>query len=169
MQPITLIAQPQQATAPAQAYTSTTTTSSLLKLMHRCHCAGHTIFSLSLAQGIMTAYGSYSPDTTDVHTDNLWICFANTLVELVAGFAVFSTLGNMAARQTALAAVNPELRMNICRQAFADGAEPDCGPQFDSCEVCGTGDWQLGGACCGAFETSNVADIGRKLGFTVRS
>jgi Sodium:neurotransmitter symporter family len=60
--------------------------------------AGQTIFSLSLAQGIMTAYGSYAPDSTDVPIDSLVIAGSNILVELLAGFAVFSTLGNMVRR-----------------------------------------------------------------------
>ena len=137
--------------------------------MTRSSSAGQCIFSLSLAQGIMTAYGSYAPETTDMHTDAFAIVTANFAVELLAGFAVFSTLGNMAVRQTGIAGHNPALRANICDALTAEELATTCAEGFTSCAMCSTADWRLGGACCGQFSTSTVAQIGRKLGFTVRA
>jgi len=54
-------------------------------------------FTLSLGFGIMIAYASYLPRKVDVVKDSLIICIGNSLFSFIAGFAVFGTLGYMAA------------------------------------------------------------------------
>jgi NSS family neurotransmitter:Na+ symporter len=56
-------------------------------------------FSLSLAFGIMIAYGSYNEDKAPVLGNAFWILGGNIFVSLLAGTAVFGTLGHMAAAQ----------------------------------------------------------------------
>lgn len=133
---------------------------------HSAHCAyhaGHVIFTLGIAQGLFTAYGSYAPTGTDVYTDSYIVASINMLTEILAGFAVFSMLGNMAEHQTEVAAGNPALRENICLR--------DC-TAFD-CAMCRQEDWlesvpQAMRKCCGLYETANVAAETRTLGFAVR-
>jgi NSS family neurotransmitter:Na+ symporter len=63
-------------------------------------------FSLSLAFGIMIAYGSYNEDAAPVFENAVWILIGNLVVSILAGVAVFGTLGHMAAVQnTAIADV----------------------------------------------------------------
>jgi len=63
-------------------------------------------FSLSLAFGIMIAYSSYNSNSFPVVENAIWILVGNILVSLLAGTAVFGTLGYMAASQgTAIAEV----------------------------------------------------------------
>lgn len=52
-------------------------------------------FTLSLGFGIMITYASYLPRKVDIVKDALFISFGNALFSLVAGFAVFGTLGYM--------------------------------------------------------------------------
>jgi SNF family Na+-dependent transporter len=54
--------------------------------------AGQIFFSLGVASGVMTAFGSYNRPDQDVVTDNLVICISETLFSLFAGFTVFATL-----------------------------------------------------------------------------
>ncbi|MGH7770694.1 MAG: sodium-dependent transporter [Candidatus Binatia bacterium] len=55
-------------------------------------------FTLSLGFGIMVAYASYLPREADINF-NAWVTSAlDTIVSLVAGLAIFGTLGYMAAQ-----------------------------------------------------------------------
>jgi len=53
-------------------------------------------FSLSLGFGILIAYASYLPKTTDVNNSAFITVLANCGTSFLAGFAVFSTLGYLA-------------------------------------------------------------------------
>lgn len=53
-------------------------------------------FTLSLGFGIMVAYASYLPEKTPLIKDATIICISNCLFSIIAGFAVFGTLGYMA-------------------------------------------------------------------------
>lgn len=53
-------------------------------------------FTLSLAFGIMVTYASYLPRKVDVVKDAIVISVGNGLFSIIAGFAVFGTLGYMA-------------------------------------------------------------------------
>ena len=50
-------------------------------------------FSLSLAQGIMIAYGSYLEKKSDITNNSFITAFADCGIAFLGGFAVFSTLG----------------------------------------------------------------------------
>ncbi|MEM1513359.1 MAG: sodium-dependent transporter [Candidatus Thermoplasmatota archaeon] len=50
-------------------------------------------FSLSLAQGIMIAYGSYLEKKSDISNNSFITAFADSGIAFLGGFAVFSTLG----------------------------------------------------------------------------
>lgn len=50
-------------------------------------------FSLSLAQGIMIAYGSYLEKKSDIANNSFITAFADSGIAFLGGFAVFSTLG----------------------------------------------------------------------------
>lgn len=56
-------------------------------------------FSLSLAFGIMIAYGSYNTKTSDIVKSSYIIAGGNFLVSLMSGIVVFGTLGYMAQTQ----------------------------------------------------------------------
>jgi len=116
----------------------------------------------------MSAYGSYAPASANVYADNTLICYINCFTSLMAGFAVFSILGNMAHRQTQLSAADPLLRMTICEdKVSADTSE--CPLEFTGCDMCEREDtWRAGGQCCGAFTTTSVAQGGIYLAFAVR-
>jgi len=60
---------------------------------------GQAFFSLGVGFGIMTAYASYNKRDQDVVVDAIVIAAADTFVSFIAGFAVFSILGNWAFRQ----------------------------------------------------------------------
>lgn len=53
-------------------------------------------FSLSLGFGILIAYASYLPRTTDVNNSAFITAFADWGISFLAGFAVFSVLGYLA-------------------------------------------------------------------------
>jgi NSS family neurotransmitter:Na+ symporter len=57
---------------------------------------GQTFFSLSLGFGIMTAYARYLPERTNLAASAVWIVAGDTLFSIMAGMAVFATLGFMA-------------------------------------------------------------------------
>ncbi len=57
---------------------------------------GQIFFTLSLGFGIMITYASYLPKKTDIVGNALTTCFLNCLYSIVAGFAVFGTIGFMA-------------------------------------------------------------------------
>ena len=46
-------------------------------------------FSLSLGMGVFITYGSYLKDTDDIPGSNAWVVGLDTLVALMAGFAIF--------------------------------------------------------------------------------
>ncbi|NRA72165.1 MAG: sodium-dependent transporter [Gammaproteobacteria bacterium] len=50
---------------------------------------GHSFFTLSLASGIMLAYGSYMPQDISIYKTSLYIAAADTIVALLAGLAIF--------------------------------------------------------------------------------
>jgi Sodium:neurotransmitter symporter family len=87
--------------------------------------------------GIMSAYGSFSPATTNIWADNNYVCYINCITSFFAGFAVFSILGNMAHRQREIASGNPQLRVNICKAD--DIADVIC--DFD-CNLCANEGWK---------------------------
>ena len=60
---------------------------------------GQIFFSLSLAMATMIAYASYLPRQSDIVQNAYITGFANSGFSLFAGFAVFSTLGFIAAQQ----------------------------------------------------------------------
>lgn len=53
---------------------------------------GQVFFSLSVAVGIMPAYGSYLPEGTDIFTCSLFIAAADFLVSLLSSVVLFTTL-----------------------------------------------------------------------------
>lgn len=55
-------------------------------------------FTLSLAFGVMIAYSSYQHESSDIAKTAVITSITNSLISIVAGFAVFSTLGYMAAQ-----------------------------------------------------------------------
>lgn len=50
---------------------------------------GHAFFTLSLASGVMMIYGAYLPKGTSIVRTSIWIAIADTVVALIAGFAIF--------------------------------------------------------------------------------
>lgn len=58
---------------------------------------GQIFFSLSLASGSMIAYSSYLPKESDIVNNAFIVSFANCAFSFLMGFAVFGTLGYMAA------------------------------------------------------------------------
>jgi NSS family neurotransmitter:Na+ symporter len=57
---------------------------------------GQIFFTLSIGFGIMIAYASYLPRRTNLNTNATITCVADSCYSLLAGFAVFGTLGYMA-------------------------------------------------------------------------
>ncbi|MBO8161007.1 MAG: sodium-dependent transporter [Thermosipho sp. (in: Bacteria)] len=57
---------------------------------------GQIFFSLSLAFGIMIAYGSYNNKKSDIANNTIITALANSATSYLAGIAVFSVLGYMA-------------------------------------------------------------------------
>jgi NSS family neurotransmitter:Na+ symporter len=64
---------------------------------------GHAFFTLSLASGIMMVYGAYLPEGVSIAKTSIMIAFADTLVALIAGLAIYPIV-------------------------FAHGLEPSAGP-----------------------------------------
>lgn len=56
---------------------------------------GQIFFSLSIGFGIMIAYASYLPEKTNLYSSALITCIGNCSFSILAGIAVFSTLGYM--------------------------------------------------------------------------
>ena len=50
-------------------------------------------FSIGVCMGIMTSFGSYNPINKPIIADSLIICFTNSFVSFLSGFAVFSVIG----------------------------------------------------------------------------
>eukprot|EP00892_Ulva_mutabilis_P009294 jgi/Ulvmu1/6737/UM030_0072.1 len=129
--------------------------------------AGQIFFTLAAAQGIMSAYGSFAPASTNVWADNNYICYINCFTSVMAGFAVSSLLGNVAWRQREVAGQNADLRVNICAEYIADQDRDILCP--DLCELCRLPDWRTSehAACCGDYQVANVAEGGIMLAFAV--
>ena len=60
---------------------------------------GQIFFTLSLGFGIMITYASYLPKKADLVGNAIWTSIANCSYSLFTGFAVFGTLGFMAAQK----------------------------------------------------------------------
>ncbi|MBN1863347.1 MAG: sodium-dependent transporter [Victivallales bacterium] len=58
---------------------------------------GQTFFTLSLGFGIMITYASYLPKRSNLVGNGIFVCLADTMYSIFAGFAVFGVLGFMAA------------------------------------------------------------------------
>ncbi|TCT19091.1 NSS family neurotransmitter:Na+ symporter [Melghiribacillus thermohalophilus] len=59
---------------------------------------GQVFFSLSIAFAIMITYSSYLPKKSDINNNAFITAFANSGVSIIAGVAVFSAIGFMAAQ-----------------------------------------------------------------------
>lgn len=57
---------------------------------------GQIFFTLSLGFGIMITYASYLPKKSDITGNAISTCILNCLYSIIAGFAVFGTIGFMA-------------------------------------------------------------------------
>ena len=55
---------------------------------------GQAFYSLSLGMGIMIAYGSYTGEEIKIGKSALMICIFDTLVALIAGLAIFTSIGH---------------------------------------------------------------------------
>ena len=55
---------------------------------------GQAFYSLSLGMGIMIAYGSYTGEEIKIGKSAMMICIFDTLVALIAGLAIFSSIGH---------------------------------------------------------------------------
>lgn len=53
-------------------------------------------FSLSVAMGVMTAYGSHCPRGEPASMNSLVIGLSNSTFSFISGFAVFASLGHLA-------------------------------------------------------------------------
>ena len=80
-------------------------------------------FTLSLAFGVMIAYASYKHETSDIAKNAVIISVTNSCVSIIAGFAVFATLGYMSAQQNiaieTLAASGPKLAFIVFPQVLS--------------------------------------------------
>jgi hypothetical protein len=122
----------------------------------------------SRVSGVMTTFASCAPATTNIWADNNYICFADTITSLFAGFAVFSVLGNMAHHERSIAADSAPLRAALCEMNVEKGLELSCPA---SCGVCEEDTWMLlqHAECCGNFQVG-TADAQRfVLAFSVLS
>lgn len=80
-------------------------------------------FTLSLAFGVMIAYASYKHEESDIAKNAVVISVVNSCISIVAGFAVFATLGYMSVQQNipvhTLAASGPKLAFIVFPQALS--------------------------------------------------
>ncbi len=85
--------------------------------------ASQIFFTLSIAFGIMIAYASYRHVREDISKSALIIAVANSAISIVAGFAVFTTLGYMASESgtsvSELAASGPSLAFIVFPKALS--------------------------------------------------
>ncbi|MBA3065745.1 sodium-dependent transporter [bacterium] len=72
--------------------------SALLDLAVWRAAASQIFFTLSLAFGIMIAYASYQHEASDISKSAIITALLNSAISIVAGLAVFSTLGYMAVK-----------------------------------------------------------------------
>ncbi|RMF54759.1 sodium-dependent transporter [Candidatus Woesearchaeota archaeon] len=79
-------------------------------------------FTLSLAFGIMIAYASYMKKDSDITKNAVITSVVNSAISIIAGFAVFGTLGYMAFKQAVpvseLAAAGPSLAFIVYPKAI---------------------------------------------------
>jgi len=80
-------------------------------------------FTLSLAFGIMIAYASFQHEESDIAKTAITTSLLNSAISIVAGFAVFATLGYMSNRSgipvSELAAAGPSLTFIVFPKALA--------------------------------------------------
>ncbi|MCP4651801.1 MAG: sodium-dependent transporter [Candidatus Omnitrophica bacterium] len=80
-------------------------------------------FTLSLAFGIMIAYASYQHEKSDIAKSAIITSLMNSGISILAGFAVFSTLGYMATKSATpiseLAASGPSLAFIVFPKALS--------------------------------------------------
>lgn len=80
-------------------------------------------FSLSLAFGIMVAYGSLKKKTSEITKSIVWVTVGNFAVSFMSGLVVFGTLGYMAAQKgvpvTDVVAGGPGLAFVVFPEAIA--------------------------------------------------
>ncbi|MBA7485174.1 hypothetical protein ES707_20709 [subsurface metagenome] len=85
--------------------------------------ASQIFFTLSLAFGIMIAYASYKHETSDISKNSIIIAVTNSAISIVAGLAVFSTLGYMAFKRgvgvSEIAASGPMLAFDVFPKALS--------------------------------------------------
>ncbi|MBU1101358.1 MAG: sodium-dependent transporter [Bacteroidetes bacterium] len=53
---------------------------------------GHAFFTLSLGMGAMMTYGSYMSSKDNILSSSVWIVFLDTLIALIAGIAIFTSV-----------------------------------------------------------------------------
>lgn len=80
-------------------------------------------FSLSVTFGVMTAYSSYNKRNSPVFSNSLIIAFSNSLYSIIAGFAVFGTVGYLAQKEN-VSLDDKEFRKLIGGPALVFGAYP---------------------------------------------
>lgn len=133
---------------------------------------GQRMMCYACCAGIMSAYASFAPATTNIWMDNNYIAGINVATSFFAGFAVFSVLGNMAHQQTVIAGRSADLRVTLCEENAFQVQCPD------ECAQCGGDFWMdlEHSVCCGNFNTrngvevsANVAENSFILAFSVRS
>jgi NSS family neurotransmitter:Na+ symporter len=61
--------------------------------------AGQIFFTLSLAMGIMIAYGALKKRDSEIVQSVVLVALGNTLISFLSAFAVFGTLGYLALQQ----------------------------------------------------------------------
>jgi NSS family neurotransmitter:Na+ symporter len=80
-------------------------------------------FSLSLAFGIMVAYGSLNRKNAEITKSIVWITIGNFMVSLMSGLVIFGTLGYMALQQgvgvTEVVAAGPGLVFIVFPEAIS--------------------------------------------------
>ncbi len=80
-------------------------------------------FTLSLAFGIMIAYASYQHHTSDISRNAIITSIVNSCISIIAGFAVFTTLGYMSYKQginiEQLASSGPSLAFIVFPKALS--------------------------------------------------
>lgn len=75
---------------------------------------GHAFFSMSLGMGILITYGGYLPRNRNIITSAGWVAFFDTLVSIMAGFAIFPAVFAMNFEPAA----GPSLIFNVLPATF---------------------------------------------------
>jgi hypothetical protein len=142
-------------------------------LQYKSPVNAHCEPSATPAAGILAAYGSFAPSTANLFADSSIVCFLDTATSLIAGFVVFSVLGNFATEHNKIVAANPNLRVNICLDAISDssanklggGSAAQCPTE---CAMCRGLNWMDYGSCCGSASIADVVQAKVALAFVVR-